>query len=869
MITVSSSWGVNVHYNDGFIEQVVNDGEQLIIIVFEDAVDGRVWFSEQDYIPPPTDVPTSSPTSSPTSEDEKKYELLEGTVLFAQSQIIPSKHGIEDDNQPHLIALRKTLVMLRPHNFEDVNVDIEMIVRTGNNKEERITMNDPSQIPKQAGWIELGNDININDIDIPTELDGDRYVIQGQTSLTNIGDDNDAIELTKILINEAVTVSNNNQVEIKTWNGSWVSDIYLPDGASVPSNSKIQITCNSGYNVNLYYPNTQTGIGYRKKTVSNGQTIVAILVDNGSTWITKDDLIHNEYIFGHNFYTATLDSKWITPGMTLEFTVVKDSNDSNKQITGVLDDIHIGGITELMITTLDVGFLTEPRNAFSFANQPELHREYYETTLASRLIVVQYESMHMEEIMLPDGTFYSSKDGDVSNTDGGWHTGDMRQYIAKILLSHGIDLANYGISSSLGSSESSHPYTCALLAAHNSVGMYQNGRQVHGGSGGNGMITLDSSIGNEMSHEVGHNYGLGHYVDGFNGSVHRPSNEINSSWGWDSTSNVFIPNFSSNNSGQDQCLDEQCQTPFLNKYQYSKDSMAGGSPQWTTTNHYTMYTPNSSAKLQDFLENKAIFDPTSSTGFSKYDSSTSTMKEYTNNNGNQNQKIIPRLYRVPVTTLVGYYDPDPARNLQSYIYQAMHGAYGFVYNDDGDDGDGDGDGDYDGCKLVVETNKNGVLVYDLSTSIDSNGMNKFHVNIATNDEPYNAKIYCQNILRANRILDGPNNNNNKDSSPLTYTVTGISFADNDDDDTTLSPSDSPSDSPTINSSSCKDSTKKFKWNKNKKTNKIKRKTCKWLSRKKSNPKIIKKLCKKKKQGQKVWIWCPKTCGNVGLGACKT
>ena len=148
-------------------------------------------------------------------------------------------------------------------------------------------------------------------------------------------------------------------------------------------------------------------------------------------------------------------------------------------------------------------------------------------------------------------------------------------------------------------------------------------------------------------------------------------------------------------------------------------------------------------------------------------------------------------------------------------------------------------------------------------------MNKFHVNIATNDEPYNAKIYCQNILRANRILDGPNNNNNKDSSPLTYTVTGISFADNDDDDTTLSPSDSPSDSPTINSSSCKDSTKKFKWNKNKKTNKIKRKTCKWLSRKKSNPKIIKKLCKKKKQGQKVWIWCPKTCGNVGLGACKT
>jgi hypothetical protein len=200
------------------------------------------------------------------------------------------------------------------------------------------------------------------------------------------------------------------------------------------------------------------------------------------------------------------------PGMTLEFTV-KDDNDSinNKQVVGILDDINIGGVTELMITTLDVGFLTEPRDKFPFANQRQLHSEYYETTLASRLIVVQYESMFLEEIMLPDGTFYSSKDDSdgISNTDGGWHTGDMRQYIAKILLSHGIDLANYGVLSNLGSSESSHPFTCALLAAHNSVGIYQNGRQVHGGSGGNGMVTLDSSIGNEFSHEIRHNYDLG------------------------------------------------------------------------------------------------------------------------------------------------------------------------------------------------------------------------------------------------------------------------------------------------------------------------------------------------------------------------
>ncbi len=101
----------------------------------------------------------------------------------------------------------------------------------------------------------------------------------------------------------------------------------------------------------------------------------------------------------------------------------------------------------------------------------------------------------------------------------------MRQSIGKELISHGIDNANYGINSQAGEGENGHPYIVAQLAAHNSRGKYSNGVQVHGGSGGGGIVTLDFSIGNEFSHEVGHNYGLGHYVDGFKGSVHRSAEE--------------------------------------------------------------------------------------------------------------------------------------------------------------------------------------------------------------------------------------------------------------------------------------------------------------------------------------------------------
>jgi len=364
--------------------------------------------------------------------------------------------------------------------------------------------------------------------------------------------------------------------------------------------------------------------------------------------------------------------------------------------------------------------------------------------------------------MLPTGKLYQTQ----SDDDGGWHSGDMRQFTGKILLSHGIDLANYGIFSSSGRSESSHPFTCAQMTAHNTQGYYQNGVKVHGGSGGNGMVTLDSSIGNEFSHELGHNYGLGHYVGGFDGSVHRSANEIDSSWQWDSELNLFTPNFASKDTGSDRCYQGKCQSAFMGKFRYGTDSMAGGSPQWGA-NRFTFYTPYVAKRIQDFLERKAVWDPTSSTGFRKFDSTTQKMAEFENqDNGHK----VPRLYRVPVTTIVGYYDPDANRRLQSYIFPAMYGAYGFVYDGEAVSGDA--------CSLRVETATGGTLVFELSTNIDSQGMNKFHVNVATEWGATKAEIYCQNERIATRNLEGPQNPN------LAYTVNGVPFDDESDNEVT-------------------------------------------------------------------------------------
>merc|ERR1719483_1868569 len=157
------------------------------------------------------------------------------------------------------------------------------------------------------------------------------------------------------------------------------------------------------------------------------------------------------------------------------------------------------------------------------------------------------------------------------------------------------------------------------------------------------------------------------------------------------------------------------------------------------------------------------------------------MEEWSNtDNGDK----VPRSYRVPVTTIVGWYDPDSSRRLSSYVFPAMYGAYGFVYEDDKE-------ALANGCSLHVETTNRGTLVFELKTDIKSSSMNKFHVNVAMEDGANTATIYCQNEMLATRSLEGPKNPN------LGYTVNGIPFDDETDNKVTTKPDSTVPDTTTL------------------------------------------------------------------------
>lgn len=737
---------------------------------------------------------------------------LSGAVLFAQAHIIPAS-SLSDEKRMHLVGERKTKVMLKPEQaFDDyTKVTLKAFDKQGTLLGE-LEMKHPNQLAKNALAIpELDN------LEVDFSYDADAVFNVRTVS-------SDAI---------AEALKDNNVVELKTWNGHWIRDFSLEQNNPALDGKTVIFTSSAGYNSQVNYYQE------RKKTIVNGTSTVFKNVKG--TWVVSDDLVFNQIGYANGMWSADLPKEWLKPGLSLTF--------SNQDKTGSLDNINIGAPTELLMHTIDVGMLVEPRKQFHFQYDKEAQREYFETAPLSKMIVSEYQPLHLTEVMLPDGTLLTDHDP----SEGGWHGGTMRQRIGKELISIGINNANYGIHSTAGVGEGENPYLAAQLTAHNTRGNYSNGVQTHGGSGGAGMVTLDSSIGNEFSHEVGHNYGLGHYPGGFEGSIHKPAHMTNSTWGWDSARDVFIPNFEPINTNKESCLDGQCVPAFNDMFRFGHDSMAGGWAMYDAQ-RFTLYTPYSMHFIQKNLESKIVFDETSSTGYRKWDQASETMREYTHQidvlevsklnpwdanaefitqlfvdfdkvdlstwnghwarnmslplasaankgkiftfnsnagyhsylevngeemlvaNGSRltfvsdgeswvqnaefesKKTIRPEQYGVAVTTLVGYYDPK--NELQSYIYPALHGAYGYVYADDSSTlSKGQ-------CALEVETANGDVLKYALKNNrTNAEYMNKFHVNVAQSLSPVSAAVVCDERELDRFFISAP-------TQELNYTVQG-------------------------------------------------------------------------------------------------
>jgi hypothetical protein len=371
-------------------------------------------------------------------------------------------------------------------------------------------------------------------------------------------------------------------------------------------------------------------------------------------------------IFSKRAWHAVVPWEFLHPGLELAV-----QNQSGKWGKLTSDQFEFGPPIELVTQNVEIGMLLPPGevqvNKWCRPDQnlsPELALDYFQMVPVARFTAAQYLPIHFPKVVLPNGNVYTERS---TFEDAGVYKGDMRQEIAKGMVSTGINYANIGIPSTIGGTEK-QPRPYRQTTVHTSAGMYTvkdkegnpSAKMVrHGLSGGGGQLTLMNTTGNEFSHEYGHDHGMGHYPGGPVYSTHIR----NGSWGYNLFKNRFIANIDWNG--------KRPETEF--PYGFGHDAMAGGKPMGGVS-VFTLHTPFSLRLIQENVGSQSgVLDPSSPTGYRKWNQEKQTMEVFDSGTPKPNQ------FGIPVMTLLGMYDPELSSEMTHFIYPALYGNWGNVF----------------------------------------------------------------------------------------------------------------------------------------------------------------------------------------------
>jgi hypothetical protein len=442
-------------------------------------------------------------------------------------------------------------------------------------------------------------------------------------------------------------------------------------------------------------------------------------------------------------WSARLNWDEIRPGLRIQ---LKDSHGRQGQISE--DKIDFASPGELVLNNIRIGMLTAPpvSNGHYMLNDPvRAGSDYFQTIPAAEMTVAKYDDIQLDRVMIADGTIYDT----ASASQGGVYEGDMRENVGKSTFSVGINLANWGITSASMASQN-QPQLTQTVVAHHSRGKYANGESNHGLSGGNGMLTLYDSVGNEFSHEIGHHYGLGHYPGQAGDNQFWTSHHADSGWGYIPYRNMMRGNLIWNN--KDLWAASTGIANFLALYPHSRDAMSGGYAS-SSVSRYTHYTGYSTyLKIQPHF-NRYVWDKTSPTGYKKWNEVTRQMEvaQPTMQDSaapvwyqpKQNY-LRPRVFGEPVVTILGGYDPVAQVGL---LYPAARSNWGNVY----DLPAANTALNQDACWLNVQYPNTVTNIALAPTRLGSNA-NKLHVNLALADHPQKVDLYCKQVNAAAKLL---------------------------------------------------------------------------------------------------------------------
>ena len=175
-------------------------------------------------------------------------------------------------------------------------------------------------------------------------------------------------------------------------------------------------------------------------------------------------------VYSKRAWTAVVPWTFMHFGLEL---IVRDNTGAEGRIAA--KDFEFGPPIELVTQHVELGMLLPPSkvqvNKWCNPNEnisPELALDYFQMVPVAKFTAAQYLPIHFPKVVLPNGNVYTQR----STFEGaGVYKGDLRQNIAKGMVSTGINLANTGIPSSVGGTEK-QPRPFRLTTVHTSAGVY-------------------------------------------------------------------------------------------------------------------------------------------------------------------------------------------------------------------------------------------------------------------------------------------------------------------------------------------------------------------------------------------------------------
>lgn len=426
---------------------------------------------------------------------------------------------------------------------------------------------------------------------------------------------------------------------------------------------------------------------------------------------------------------AELPWQWMRAGIALTFT------DADGR-TGTTGPVELAAPVEMVINNIQLGMLTPAPDGDGqrFIKRPASGAsDYFQTIPIARMTMARYEKVELDRVIIANGTIYTT----ASTGEGGVHSGDMRENVGKAQVSTGINLATWGITSS--PMNQNQPQVTNQRVIHHSAGLYVNGRQIHGLSGGNGMATLHASVGNELSHELGHSYGLGHWpgIDTARTGDDIPRNathHMDSGWGWISYRKVMRSNLDPGPYGAVRDVNGH---PFgeslVGRYNFNRDTMSSG---WDASpvSDYTHMTAYSLRNAQNSLRTVTA-DLDFPSGYRDWDASAGQWVDATHTNPSFNR---PRPTRVggSVFTLLGGY--NPAVPSQSLLYPAFRSNYGVTF--DLPRADPQAVSATRSCWVQVDFAARPTQYVAIGAG---DGVKQLNINVAESDVPTGARVACR------------------------------------------------------------------------------------------------------------------------------